>query len=330
MEQNFTSNILIAEDDTDSLNFLIELLNLPGYHIFAATNGENAVEKAISITPDLILLDVMMPGIDGFEACRRIKENMTTKGIPVIFLTSLTDTVNKVKGFEAGGVDYITKPYQNEEVISRINTHLALYKLQIILQHSEMRYRSLMELTPSANFVCRGYEIELINSSALKLMEAETEGQILGKSMPDLFHHDFKALIEDRINKTLNGITVQKAEGKIVSFNKAFFDVEVSSALIHDSDGPAIIITLNDITGRKRLESEKEKNIKDLEEALATVKKLKGMLPICMYCKKIRNDKGYWEQVEKYIEEHADVTFTHGLCEECYKKNYPGFYKKSS
>ncbi len=88
--------------------------------------------------PDIILLDVLMPGIDGFETCRRLKENETTQEIPVIFMTALTETVDKVKGFEAGAVDYLTKPLQHEEVLARVNAHLTIRKFQQQLQEQNV------------------------------------------------------------------------------------------------------------------------------------------------------------------------------------------------
>jgi two-component system, sensor histidine kinase and response regulator len=128
MGNTITSTILIVDDDADCLNILLELINSSGYKALVSTSGEDALQKAATLSPDLIILDVMMPGMDGFETCRKLKENVKIRDIPVIFVTALSETVNKVKGFEAGGVDYITKPYQNEEVMSRVNAHLMIRK----------------------------------------------------------------------------------------------------------------------------------------------------------------------------------------------------------
>ncbi|HAJ63415.1 MAG TPA: hybrid sensor histidine kinase/response regulator, partial [Cyanobacteria bacterium UBA8543] len=100
-------------------------------------SGESALEKVQEALPDLILLDVMMPGIDGFETCRRLKTNLTTKDIPVIFMTVLSEVVDKVKGLQMGAVDYITKPIEQEEVLARINVHLELRKAQLRLVQEE-------------------------------------------------------------------------------------------------------------------------------------------------------------------------------------------------
>ncbi len=95
------------------------------------------------IKPDIILLDVIMPGIDGFETCRQLKRDPQTQGIPIIFMTALSETVNKIKGFELGAVDYITKPFQQEEVLARINTHLTIRNLQKELQIKNERLTQL-------------------------------------------------------------------------------------------------------------------------------------------------------------------------------------------
>ncbi|ETW94447.1 MAG: transcriptional regulator [Candidatus Entotheonella factor] len=108
-----------------------------------ARDGENALEQLQHTLPDLILLDVKMPGIDGFETCRRLKASERTHDIPVIFMTALTDTVDKVQGFQAGAVDYVTKPIDHEEVLARVTTHLTLRRLQARLeqQNDELEYR---------------------------------------------------------------------------------------------------------------------------------------------------------------------------------------------
>ena len=118
--------VLVVDDDAASLSALFECLRRAGYRVLVAQDGASALERAENGQPALILLDVMMPDMDGFEACRRLKRNATTADIPVLFLTALTDTAEKLKGFQAGAVDYLTKPFQWEEVLARVRTHLRL------------------------------------------------------------------------------------------------------------------------------------------------------------------------------------------------------------
>jgi len=126
--------ILLVDDNPNNLKVLSEAIRGQGWKALMATDGESALEQAEYTIPDLILLDVMMPGFDGFETCRQLKANLRTKNIPVIFMTALSETVNKVKGLDLGAVDYITKPFQQDEVIARLKLHLKISYLTHTLE----------------------------------------------------------------------------------------------------------------------------------------------------------------------------------------------------
>ncbi|HEY9299911.1 MAG TPA: response regulator, partial [Phormidium sp.] len=121
--------ILIIDDSPTNLVLLSELLQESGFTVWLARDGETAICKVREELPDLILLDVLMPGPDGFETCQRLKSNPLTNEVPIIFMTALCDPVDKVKGMSLGAVDYITKPFRQEEVLARVKTHLKLRKL---------------------------------------------------------------------------------------------------------------------------------------------------------------------------------------------------------
>jgi DNA-binding NtrC family response regulator len=125
-----TNTILIVDDTPTNISILFDVLTKSGYKVLVASDGKSALEQAAYALPDLILLDVMMPGMSGFETCRLLKNNVATQAIPVIFMTALTETINKVNGFNMGAVDYITKPFEIHEVQSRIGTHLTLANLR--------------------------------------------------------------------------------------------------------------------------------------------------------------------------------------------------------
>lgn len=131
------ATLLIVDDIPANLAVLFTYLREEGFNVCVAESGDDALEQIPYTKPDLILLDVMMPGIDGFETCRRLKANEDTRKIPVIFLTAMSDTVDKVKGFKIGAVDYITKPIQQEEVLARVHTHLTLKKQQEVLEEQK-------------------------------------------------------------------------------------------------------------------------------------------------------------------------------------------------
>lgn len=123
------SKILAVDDVPANLDVLSQSLEADGYNVLVATSGETALDLVRRIEPDLILLDVMMPGIDGFETCRRLKAQENTQDIPVIFLTARSELEGVLEGFLAGGIDYISKPFQKEEVLIRIRTHLERTRL---------------------------------------------------------------------------------------------------------------------------------------------------------------------------------------------------------
>ena len=135
MAENSTSHsILIVDDNHNNLEVLSETLTRAGFQVSVAIDGENALEQIQYYKPELILLDVMMPGIDGYQTCQRIKSNPDTFDIPIIFMTALSDTEHKVRGFVLGAVDYITKPFQREEVLARVRVQLQLRNLARTLE----------------------------------------------------------------------------------------------------------------------------------------------------------------------------------------------------
>ncbi len=142
------NTILIVDDEPVNLSLLMSYLE-DQYYMQVAKDGEEALIEINNLRPDIILMDVMMPKLNGFETCRRLKANLETSDIPVIFMTSLNNTEDKVKAFEVGAIDYITKPIQNKEALARINAHLTVRNLQKILKQQsaalEQKNRELQE-----------------------------------------------------------------------------------------------------------------------------------------------------------------------------------------
>jgi diguanylate cyclase (GGDEF)-like protein len=133
--------ILVVDDNLVNIKLIVDYLEHAGFEVMTARDGLDGIEKAKRGKPDLILLDVMMPEIDGFETCRRLKADPETAAIPVLFMTALNDVDNKVKGFEAGGVDYITKPIQVRETVARVKTHLQIAELQNELTRNNIQLK---------------------------------------------------------------------------------------------------------------------------------------------------------------------------------------------
>ena len=186
-------DVLIVDDVPENLTVLKQMLEEQNYRVRPAINGEIALRAVNSSPPEIILLDIRMPEMDGYEFCRRLKSVEKTRSIPVIFISALDELNDKVKAFSLGAVDYIAKPLQEEEVIARVKTHLTIRRLQQSLE---------------------------------------------------------------------------------------------------------------------------EKN-NNLQKAMGEIKALQGIIPICAWCKKIRDDEGFWKQVEVYFTERSDVMFSHGVCPDC-------------
>ena len=142
-----TANILVVDDTPANLRLLMGILREVGYKVRPANNGQRAFSTIEKESPDLILLDIMMPDMDGYEVCEHLKANEQTREIPVIFISALNETFDKVKAFSVGGVDYITKPFQAEEVLARVETHLKLHELQRQLQQENLRMRAELEVS---------------------------------------------------------------------------------------------------------------------------------------------------------------------------------------
>lgn len=171
--------ILIVDDTPENLAVLSDALSSAGFEIAVATDGESAIEQVVYELPDLILLDIVLPGIDGFETCRQLKINPSTHHIPVIFMTALADTEEKVKGLSLGAVDYITKPFQQEEVLARVKLHLRLHSLTKKLAEQNMLLKQEIAARTTAEAELHKLNIELEK----RVMERTIE---LSKALNDL------------------------------------------------------------------------------------------------------------------------------------------------
>lgn len=178
--------ILIVDDTPDNLALLSDALDEVGYMVLVALDGLSALSRIQRRRPDLILLDAMMPGLDGFETCQRIKADAATADIPVLFMTALTDSEHVVKGFAAGGIDYVTKPINTEEVLARVASHLrtarilqtarATSQTQPLTLNDEPAYPTL-----SARFQLTEREVEVLRWVACGKTNRDI-GDILGLS----------------------------------------------------------------------------------------------------------------------------------------------------
>lgn len=200
------ATVLVVDDDHDLLKLLGDILTGQGYRVNVADSGEMALAAVVASPPELILLDIMMSGMNGFEVLSWLRARDESCDIPIIFLSALNETVQRVRGLKLGAIDFISKPFQAEELLARVQLHLGVHQLRL------------------------------------------------------------------------------------------------------------------------RIEQQRD----ELCSTLAKVKMLSGFLPICAKCKKIRDDNGYWNQIETYIRDHSEAEFSHGICPECTQVLFPGHPGESS
>ncbi|MDZ8188920.1 MAG: response regulator [Nostoc sp. ChiSLP02] len=270
-----SSVILIVDDTPINLEMLFDFLGQAGFTVLIAEDGESAIARAEYAPPDLILLDILMPGMDGFETCRLLKKSELTREIPVIFMTALSETVDKVKGFDLGAVDYLTKPLQHQEVLARVQLHLKLRTLTKTLQEQNLRLESeiaerlrveekireqaaLLDITSDAILVRDfGNQIRYWNQGAENLYGWKAS-EVLGMNVNHILYLPEHLSQIQEISATIaeSGFW----QGELHQINKQGRDIIVASrwTLMHDRNGrPKSILTVNtDITEKKHLENQ--------------------------------------------------------------------------
>ncbi|WP_206602577.1 diguanylate cyclase [Cyanobacterium aponinum UTEX 3222] len=301
-EEKLTESILIVDDQPANLRVLSQMLQIKNYKVKKAADGESAILAAKSSPPDLILLDILMPDLNGYEVCRKLKADNLTKDIPVIFISALSDVFDKVKAFEVGGIDYITKPFQEEEVLARIGSQLTIQKQKKLLEkeqeklkkekehlRKEIRQRKEAE---AILYQSRAIISSILNSSldaiaALEAVRDPASGNIL----------DFRCLVVNPITAQIFNRQPEDLTGKLL-FKKfinqikpeLFFEfikvVETGKSLDKEIEynykkqhkwfhciavklGDGFSVTVRDITERKKLELKLSK--------LATIDSLTGV-----------------------------------------------------
>ncbi|MCC5610118.1 hybrid sensor histidine kinase/response regulator [Nostoc sp. CHAB 5834] len=200
-------HILLVDDNPNNLKVLSEAIHRCGWKALMATDGESAIEQTEYAHPDLILLDVMMAGIDGFETCRRLKTNPITENIPVIFMTALSDSTDKVAGLEIGAVDYITKPFQHEEVIARLKLHLKISHLTRALE--ERVQERTAELTQSLQEL-QQTQLQMIQSEKMSTLGQMVAGIGHEINNPVGFVGGNLSYIEEHVNNLLRLVSLQQ------------------------------------------------------------------------------------------------------------------------
>ena len=276
MTEMTKAGILIVDDMEENLVLLSRILLNRGYTVKAVDSGKKAIHYAREAHPDLILLDVNMPIMDGFEACTQLKKDVGTRDIPVIFISALTDVENKVQGFQVGGVDYISKPFEIEEVLARVEIHLALQSLreqltaanrqlaariddltrsQKMLRERESKLRAFVDALPALSFIFdeQGRYLEILTSEAdLLIMKAD---ELQGKLINDVLPPHVATLMMDAIQQTIEtrGTKVVEYSTPVLAGGERWF--EGRSALMEKDEAghSKVVFIATDISERIRL-----------------------------------------------------------------------------
>ena len=245
-KQEKKTKVLIVEDSPTQAIQLENLLEENGFEVSVAYNGEEGLSCLNRDKPDLVITDILMPEMDGYELCKKIKEDDDFIGIPVLLLTQLNEPEDIIKGLESGADNFVTKPYDPK---------LLLSQLEYVLVNRTMRTSPRTEMGMEVFFAGEKY---FINSNRMQIL--------------DLLFSSYQNSLQQK--------------------------------------------------------RELEKTNEELKAALETIKTLHGIIPICSHCKKIRDDKGSWSQLESYFSKHSEAQFSHGICPECVKELYPELGKK--
>lgn len=241
--------ILVVEDSITQGEKLKYILEEAGYSIYWVTTAAKALQYLEDNSPTIIITDVMMPEMNGFEFCSKIKQDNRLRPIPVIILTTLSEPYDILKGLESGADNFITKPYEKEYLLSRIEYLLVNMRLR------DMADKRNPEMGIEIYFAGKKHRI---TSERLQII--------------DLLFSTYEAIIQK--NRELERLN------------------------------------------------------RELKIANERIKTLTGLIPICAKCKKVRNDDGYWQEVEEYVSAATEADFTHGICTGCMKELYPDFYEK--
>ncbi|HWQ19229.1 MAG TPA: response regulator [Methanotrichaceae archaeon] len=304
-----TADILIVDDTLPNLKLLSQMLTERGYQVRAALNGARALAAVQSDMPDIILLDIMMPGMDGYEVCRRLKSDLRTREIPVLFISALSETEDKVKGFEAGGLDYITKPFQLEEVLARVETHLKLRALQKEIRQKEEVARALLDASHDAAYLVRIDGTILTSNEPGASDFGRLAGDLTGQCIWDLLSNEVALDRRTRLGEVASSGQpdrfVDQCEGRYL--DNVFYP-------LFDDQGQVerIAIYTRDITERKHSESIREHLMKELESKNAEMDRFvytvshdlrSPLVTVNGFVGFIKSDlaKGNYERMETYL-----------------------------
>jgi PAS domain S-box-containing protein len=303
--------VLVVDDNPANLDTVTDYLAEYGFEVLIAQNGKVGLERAQSVHPDMILLDVLMPGMDGFEVCQCLKADAATRNIPVIFMTALAETEHKIRGFQLGAVDYVTKPMQREEVLARVLTHLRLRELnerleqqvrertdelvsanqqlqqeiaerrqvETALRESEENYRTLVEQAKDGIAIVQDASVQYVNQYLLEMGGYAAE-EVIGSSFDMYVHPDEIARAADRYRRRMAGEPISQIYESALRYKDGRkVEVEINANRITYRGRPADLVIIRDITERKQAETERTQLLMQIQEQAQRVQQIVDTVP---------------------------------------------------
>lgn len=248
--------ILLVDDTASGLEALTGTLAGEGYRLETASDGLEALEKAVDLLPDLILLDIMMPGMDGYEVCRRLRRDERTAEVPVIMVTALDERDSLIAGVEAGADDFVSKPFDRTILRARVRTVTRLNRFRRLLGEREKVDR-LVSLSPDGILVVRADAKVLVANAAIELTLAVENGALIGATLWDFVNAEERASCGDCLHQVIaEQIPSKQLESVFVRSGGIEFPVEISVGYCAWDEQPACELVVRDVSDRKRLEAE--------------------------------------------------------------------------
>ena len=264
-----TPAILLVDDIPANLRVLYESLHGRDYKLFIANGGEQALEVAHKSHPDLILLDIMMPDLDGFEVCRRLKQDPATAGIAIIFLSALDDTADKIRGLELGAVDYVTKPFNPDEVAARVETHCKILRLEQELANRNrqlelVRDRILSSMAEGIVGLDADGRVSFVNPAAER---------ILGVAAHDILARELSEWEPPTLRQTISRVLLKPSEVSVDELtlprpNASAVPIELHIAPICENEQiKGAVLVLRDLSERRQVEAKLHRTSDQLRES---------------------------------------------------------------
>jgi DNA-binding response OmpR family regulator len=376
-QQNTTADILLIDDTPEDVQYLTQVLTKWGYQVHTLSDGQDAASVIQRANPELVLLDIDLDcRLHDYDICQQLRESEQTRDVPIIFITESGKAIDQEQILSAGGIDYLTKPFRNEEVLARIETHLALQRRNYQLN---LLNRVGQDLTATLNLQRIAEQVqeavtEVVNAvgTSVWLVDREEEDRLVCQVA---FHEGLEQfsldlnvragqgvvgwVMETGQNVLLNDVASDprffsgidqktgfqthsllavplRARDKVIGVlevvNKRGGGFDTYDLILVETMAASAAIAIDNTWLFEALcqhAIDVETSNAELQAALAEVKALSGLLPICFNCKKIRDDAGYWQQIETYISARSDAEFSHGLCADCAQELYPDIYQKS-